>query len=73
MDKISFMSFFEEVLELSKGSNNLSTNLNTLPQWDSMGKLSLIVEVSQKFKKKLTNDILKSFITIEDIFNFIKQ
>jgi acyl carrier protein len=73
MDKIVFMGFVEEVLELTKGSVNLSTNLNTLPQWDSMGKLSLIVEVSQKFNKKLTNDILKSFIIIEDIFNFIKQ
>jgi acyl carrier protein len=67
------MGFVEDVLELTKGSVNLSTNLNTLPQWDSMGKLSLIVEVSQKFNKKLTNDILKSFITIEDIFKFIKQ
>ena len=73
MDKMNFMSFFEEVLELTKGSVNSSTNLNTLPQWDSIGKLSLIVEVSQKFNKKLTNDILKSFITVEDIFNFIKQ
>jgi acyl carrier protein len=73
MDEIVFMSFVEEVLELTKESVNLSTNLNTLPQWDSMGKLSLIIEVSQKFNKKLTNDILKSFITIEDIFKFINQ
>lgn len=73
MDKMDFMSFVEEVLELTKGSVNLSTNINSLPQWDSMGKLSLIVEVSQKFNKKLTFDNLKSFRTIEDIFNFIKN
>ena len=73
MDKILFIRFLEEVLELTKGSVNLNSNLNNLPQWDSMGKLSLIVEVSQKFNKKLTNEILKSFITVEDIFKFIKQ
>jgi acyl carrier protein len=72
MNELSFLSFMEEVLELNPGSINLKSELIKLKEWDSIGKLSLIVQVSQKFNKKLTNDIIKTFNTFEDIYNFIK-
>jgi len=71
MNHIALIAFLEDVLELEKDILTISTHLNDLPQWDSMGKLTLIVEISQRLNKKLTNDEIKSFITIEDILNFI--
>jgi acyl carrier protein len=71
MNHIALIAFLEDVLELEKDILTISTHLNDLPQWDSMGKLTLIVEISQRLNKKLTNDEIKSFITIEDILDFI--
>jgi acyl carrier protein len=63
----------EEILELPNGTLQLNTHLNSLESWDSMAKLSLIVLLSDTYDKKTSNDDLKQFKTIQDIFNFIKK
>ena len=65
-DKLELIAdvFEEDVLEPE-------TRLDTLENWDSMGKLSLIVMCDDEFEKKLTSEKLKEFETVQDILDFI--
>lgn len=40
--------------------------------WDSMMKLSLIVLVDDEFGKKLTGEQIRTFVTIQDVLNFME-
>jgi acyl carrier protein len=68
-----FLIELDELLELPIGTLKLDTILKTIQSWDSMAKLSLIVMLSDNYNVKTTNDDLKKFITVEDIFNFIRK
>ena len=48
---------------------NGDTKLSSLDNWDSMSKLSLIIIFKDYCDKKLTFELLDSFITIQDVFN----
>ncbi len=64
------MKIFKETFLIDE-SIELSGNtiLNTLDNWDSMSKLSLIVIFKDYCNKKLTFDMLNSFSSIQDIFD----
>jgi acyl carrier protein len=68
-----FLIELDELLELPIGTLKLDTILKTIQSWDSMAKLSLIVMLSDNYNVKTTNDDLKKFKTVEDIFNFIRK
>jgi acyl carrier protein len=53
--------------------NDLNVNFKDLDAWDSLTALSIIAFVDSDYKKKLTNDILKKLITIDDLVNFILE
>ncbi len=48
---------------------NGDTKLSSLDNWDSMSKLSLIIIFKDYCDKKLTFELLDSFITIQDVFD----
>lgn len=48
---------------------NGDTKLSSLDNWDSMSKLSLIIIFKDYCNKKLTFELLDSFITIQDVFD----
>jgi acyl carrier protein len=62
----------EEALELDENSIDESTELESLPEYDSMGKLSLIVLCDDDFEKKLSGEQIKLFKTVKDIVDFLK-
>lgn len=47
------------------------TELESLEEWDSMAKLSLIVMCDDEFGRKLTADGIKGFKTVQDILDFL--
>mgnify|MGYP006081753947 FL=1 len=50
-----------------KGKISLTTKLNELSEWDSMGALSIIGLADSKYKKTISGDDLSSCNTIKDI------
>lgn len=46
--------------------------LSEIDEYNSMAKLSLIVMMSDEFSKKLTNEEIKSFVTVQDILNYME-
>jgi acyl carrier protein len=64
------INLIEEALELEPDTLNENTELDSLIQYDSMGKLSLIVLADEEFEKKLTGEQINEFKTVQDVLNF---
>ena len=61
------LTLLEETLEVDEGTLSPETMLEDVEEYDSMTKLSLIVMMDDEFNKKLTSDMIKSFVTVADI------
>lgn len=67
------LHLIEETLELEVGSLSLDTLLDSIGEYDSMAKLSIIVLSDDEFGKKLTGEQLRDFKTVGDIISFLES
>ncbi len=65
------MALLEEAWEMDEGTLKEETVLEGLDEFDSMGKLSLIVLCDDEFGKKLPGDVIRKFETVKDILDFM--
>lgn len=65
------LAMLEEVMELDEGTLKPEMDLSEIEEYNSMTKLSLIVVMSDEFGKKLTNNQIKSFHTVQDILDYM--
>ena len=71
MTKEQKITLIEEAIDLESGSLTSETLLASVPEYDSMAKLSLIVLCDETFNKKLSGEQIRAFITVEDILTFL--
>ncbi len=71
MDLEKKLELLEEVMELDEGTLKADMVLDDIVEYNSMAKLSLIVLMSDEFDKKLTNDQIKGFVTVQDILDYM--
>lgn len=71
MTNVEKIKLLEEAWELDEGTLAEDTVLDDLEEFDSMGKLSLIVLCDDEFGKKLPGDTIKTFKTVKDILDFM--
>ena len=65
------ISLLEDTFEINAGTLKVETELDTVQEYDSMAKLSLIILSDEEFNKKLTGEQIRSFKTIGDILTFL--
>ena len=65
------IALLEDMLELDANTLAPETALNSISEYDSMAKLSLIVLMDDEFGKKLTGEQIREFQTVADILNFM--
>ncbi len=65
------IALLEEAWEIEAGALSEETVLKDLKEYDSMGKLSLIVLCDDEFGKKLPGEVIKGFRTVKDILGFM--
>lgn len=65
------ITLLEEMLELDANTLSIETELNSIDEYDSMAKLSLIVLMDEEFGKKLTGEQIRQFKTVGDILAFM--
>lgn len=65
------MTLVEEALDVEEGTLLADTVLNDLEEWDSLGTLGLTLSVKDKTGENLTGDIIKGFVTVKDIFDYL--
>jgi acyl carrier protein len=72
MTNKEIVNLIEDTLEMDIDSLTENTMLKDISEYDSMAKLSIIVLADDDFSKKLTGEIMRNFVTIGDIVNFLK-
>lgn len=65
------LEMLEDMMEMEVGELKADTRLVDVEEYTSMAKLALIVLMSDEFSKKLTNDQLKKFVTVQDILDYM--
>lgn len=65
------LRLIEETLELDEGSLKPEMELTEIAEYDSMGKLSIIVMMDDEIGKKLTGEDIQGFTTVQDILDFM--
>ena len=65
------IALLEDLLELDGGTLTPQTELNSISEYDSMAKLSLIVLMDDEFGKKLNGEQIRAFKTVQDILDFM--
>ena len=73
MTNVEKMAMLEELLELEGGSLEPEMDLNSIEEYDSMAKLSLIVMMDEEFGKKLLGEQIQKFHTVKDILDFMES
>jgi acyl carrier protein len=71
MNSQELLNKLEDLFDLSEGTLDVEMDLNSIPEFDSMAKLSLIVFSDDEFDKKLTAEQLNEFVKVKDIVNFL--
>lgn len=61
------LALLEDMLELDTGDLTMDKPLDSIDEYDSMAKLSLIVLMEDEFGVKLTGNVIKGFETVGDI------
>ena len=65
------IALLEDMLELDGGSLKPEMELDSIDEYDSMAKLSLIVLMDDECGKKLTGEQIREFKTVQDILDFM--
>ena len=65
------IALLEDMFEMDEGTLNPEMELDSLEEWDSMAKLSLIVLMDDECGKTLKSDDIKGFKTIQDVLDFM--
>jgi acyl carrier protein len=65
------IKLIEDALELEGNTLTEETLLESIPDYDSMARLKLIVLCDDEFDKILSGEQIKKFRTVKDILNFM--
>jgi acyl carrier protein len=73
MEINQFVNDFAELFEETEvGFFRPATEFRNIEEWSSLGALSVIAMVDEKYNVRLTGDDLRKSLTIEDIFGIVK-
>jgi acyl carrier protein len=73
VDIIEKTQLLAEMLEVRASSINAATLLDSIPTWDSMAALSLIILLEENFGRlDIDGNQIKNMKTVEDIFNVME-
>ena len=70
MEEQKVIELIAEALEVGPETITAETILSELEEYDSMGKLSIIVIMDEDFDKTLSGEEMASFKTVADIVSF---
>lgn len=65
-----FIELFTETLEVTVEVNK-DTKLSSLAEWDSIGALSIVSVIDDKYGVMIHSKFLQEMRTIADLYNFI--
>lgn len=67
------LALLEETIEADEGSLRPEMELESVEEYDSLAKLSIIVMVEDNFGRKLTANDVRAFKTVGDILKCMEK
>lgn len=67
------LALLEETIEADEGSLKPEMELESVEEYDSLAKLSIIVMVEDNFGRKLTANDVRAFKTVGDILKCMEK
>ncbi len=67
------LEMLEDIMDLDEGTLETTTVLEDLEEWDSLSALSLMAEAKKNYGKKLSADEINSFVTVQDIIDYLQN
>ncbi len=67
------LELIEETFDVEPGTLAPETELESIEEWGSLTKLSLIVMLDDECGKTINNDIIRSLKTVQDIMDLMEQ
>lgn len=65
------LAMLEEIMDLDEGTLSMDSVLSDYEEWDSLSKLSLVVEAKRNWGIVLTTEIIRNFKTVKDVCDFL--
>ena len=73
MDESTLLALLAELMELEPTTLTMSTNLPTLPEWNSMNFMLLLTTIEERYRKNLEPVQLLMCNTPQDILALVQQ
>ncbi|MCM1232274.1 MAG: acyl carrier protein [Ruminococcus flavefaciens] len=67
------LEMLEDIMDLDEGTLETTTVLEDVEEWDSLSALSLMAEAKKNYGKKLSADDITSFVTVQDIIDYLQK
>jgi len=67
------LTWIGEVFEEAPGRITATTAREEIPGWDSLGTLSLIAALDERFDIQLSEDEIEGLASVEDIFKILRR
>lgn len=68
-----FLSFVAEVFSVDASGISLETEYETIPEWDSLMFVRLVVEIEEKYNVEIPIDRISEIKTLADIYAYIQE
>ena len=66
------LELLEDALDIESGTLTADMNLEDVEEFDSIGKLSLIVLMDDEFGKIIKSDDIQALVTVQDILDMME-
>jgi acyl carrier protein len=74
MEESKFLENFGAIFDdVEVGGLSMNTHFKDFDEWSSLTALGLLAVVSDEYNVELNNDDIKNAVTIQDIFNIVKN
>jgi acyl carrier protein len=71
MSVSDFLNLLCEALEIEAGSLTPGTVIKEVPEWNSLGWLTIMALVDEHFNFQITSKEIRTFVTVGDFIDFL--
>lgn len=68
-----FLAFVAEILDVAPGTISLETAYETIPEWDSVMHLRLVMEISEKYGVEIPLEDVPEIKTLGAFYGYVRE
>ena len=73
MSVSTIIEIFEDILDVKKGTVNLSSNSSDIDEWDSVATVNIIVALEDEFGIKFKLEDIQTVKSVQDFVDLVQE